>query len=54
MMLTVKNATEERIVSILVCSIKCKWKNQAKNAELRVGEKRVENMCRIDCCKPHG
>ena len=51
---TVKNATVQRNVGTLSCGIKCKWQNQVKKAELRVGEKRIENMYRIECCKKHG
>jgi hypothetical protein len=35
--LTVKNATERRNVGSIAYNIKCKWGNQAKKAELRLG-----------------
>jgi hypothetical protein len=52
--LTVKNAIEQRNVGTLSCSIKFKWQNQVKKAELRLEEERFENICRIECCKQHG
>jgi hypothetical protein len=35
--LTVENATEQRTFGTLECNIKCKWENQAKKEELRLG-----------------
>jgi hypothetical protein len=37
LVLTVKNATEQRNLGTLTYRIKCKWFKQAKKAELRLG-----------------
>jgi hypothetical protein len=36
---TPKNATEQRYLGRFAYKIKCKWENQAKKAELRLGGK---------------
>jgi hypothetical protein len=37
--LTVKNAAEQRTLGTLACQIKCKWENQVKKGDLRLGER---------------